>query len=198
MKNKINFIGIAGGSGAGKTTIAFNIFDQFREEVSVVHLDDYYKKREDMPICSEGINYDHPNAIDFNKCFLDLKTLQSGENIIIQTKNERDNPEYETSLKRKEISIIPKKYILVEGYLALFDKEIRSLFNTSFYIESNHDTRIKRRKKFIRDSYTQNILIPMHNKYVNPTKNFADHIIENESESLEDISQKIIDIFHHD
>ena len=178
-------IAIAGGSGAGKSTVAFALADKYPNKVSILHLDDYHwhgENRVKTPF-HEGIqNWDCPESIDWESLLRDLKKLKTGELIILMSKNERLFPRKPTIKNspspRKEISIKPKEIIILEGYMSLWNPEVRKLIDYSFYLDAGHDTRVKRRVHFLNLEYEQKVLIPMHEQYVEPTKKFADQVID--------------------
>ena len=109
--------------------------------------------------------------------------LKAGESISITSKNERLVPRKkkdnaETPTPRLPLTIDPNEVIILEGYLSLYNTEVRKLIDHSFYLEAVHDTRIKRRTNFLNPDYEQKVLKPMHEQYVEPTKKFADQIID--------------------
>jgi uridine kinase len=180
------FIGITGGSGAGKSTLAYGLQDMFPELVEVVHFDDYQKSGKDVPLFEGMQNWDHPNAIDFESLLRDLALLKQGKNVEIMTKSAKYNPEYEEK-GRISVVIKSKKIILVEGYMALTNKRIRNFFDYTIFLHLAHDDRMKRRTKFIDPVYNTRILLPMHAKYVEPTKDFADFVLDVQLHNTQDV-----------
>lgn len=175
----MKIIGIAGGSGAGKSTLAFGLLDVFKDRVVIVHLDDYNKKREETPLLHGYPNWDDPESIRFDDLLADLESLTKGVPIKVGTKNERDNPDYNVTRERIMIEITPKPIIILEGYLALYDERIREKLTRSYFLDLPHGERVRRRTKQNNDDfYTENILMPMHKMHVEPTKKFADKIID--------------------
>jgi len=166
------FIGIAGGSGAGKTTASLMISDKYPDQITVIHLDDYSKKLNEVPMFCGIRNCDHPDAFDFKRLLDSLKTLQRGNPLSISTQDKR--------IKKQRIPfsrIYPKKIIILDGFLILWHPQIRKLLKYAIYLDADLDTRIKRRTKFKNKLYIEKILVPMHQQYVNPTKQYADYII---------------------
>lgn len=192
MKSPI-LIGIAGGSGAGKSTLAFGLKDSLPDKVTIIHFDDYQKKRADAPVFDGMTNWDHPGAIDFEKLILDLKKILNGESVSIQTRNERDNPEFPKTRERKEVVLQSLPIIILEGYLCLYDKRVRDLLDYSVYLDIPHETRIARRTKSVDENYVSSILIPMHQQFVEPTKNFADLVIDVSNLSAENVLRKVLE-----
>lgn len=179
-------IGIAGGTGSGKTTVVQQIMNKLPDtEVGVISQDSYYKKTDHLSYDERAlINFDHPRAIDFDLLVSDLKALKEGKTI--------QQPVYSfVTHNRTEdsISTHPRKVIIVEGILILANPELRDLFNIKIYVHADADERLIRRLK--RDiaergrdmeevlNRYQQTLKPMHEQFIEPTKAFADIIIPN-------------------
>lgn len=184
------FVGLAGGSGAGKSTVAFALVDKHPENITIVHLDDYHKKRESLPLMNGVPNWDHPDAINFEQLVSDLQTLKGGNPIIVRTKNERFNPRAK-EIGRLPMEIVPKPIIILEGYLALYNPEVRKLLDCKIFLDAPHDIRVKRRTKLLTPSYNEEILAPMHEQYVEPTKQYADYVIDVAPLSKEQLIAKV-------
>ena len=175
-------IGIAGGTGSGKSTFTNRLKDLFQDQVSVIYHDNYYKAHDDIPF-EEGkkLNYDHPYALESGLLVEHLKQLKTGHAIQCPTYN------YSLHTRAKEtITIEPKRVILLEGILVLCDKRLRELLDIKIFVDADADERILRR--IVRDTAErgrdiENIIDqylstvkPMHNLYVEPTKIYADVI----------------------
>ena len=174
-------LGIAGGSGTGKSTFAFALMDKYPEQVSIFHFDDYQKVGEKIPLLYGFVNWDHPEAVDFEKLVHDLNTLKNGEAITVGTWcDERVNPNFAHTKKRVPMQIQPKALILLEGYLTLYKLEVRELLDLMLYFDAPEEIRNQRRTK-LRDEhyeeYNTKVLRPMHNQYLEPTKQYAHHVI---------------------
>ena len=189
--NDTTIIGIAGGTGSGKTTIAKELSSDFKSiNVSVIKQDSYYYDLKDLNFEERcKINFDHPNAIDFPKLKNDLISLKNGEKIEVPIYN------YNTHTRDKDVKIIDKHQIIIlEGILSLVNKEIRNLMDIKIYVETPDDIRIIRRIKrdiFKRgrdfDSITNQYyssVRPMHKKFVEPSKKYADIIIPEGGKNL--------------
>jgi uridine kinase len=180
-------IGIAGGTGSGKTTVVNQIIKQLpTDEVCVISQDSYYNTTDNLPYEERSkINFDHPRAIDFDLIIRHLKALKAGNNI--------NQPLYSfvTHNRTKDtIKTHPRKVIIVEGILIFNNKELRDLFDIKIFVHAETDERLIRRLK--RDitergrdidevlSRYQTTLKPMHQQFIEPTKNFADLIIPND------------------
>lgn len=177
-------IGIAGGTGCGKTTVVNQIVEELPEgEVSVISQDSYYKDLSHLTHEERvKINFDHPKAIDFELLGKHLKMLRNGETI--------DQPVYsfkEHNRTGDTIPTPPSKVMIVEGILILTQPEIRDMFDIKIYVHADSDERLIRRlKRDINErgrdidevlQRYQNTLKPMHQQFIEPTKEHADIII---------------------
>jgi len=126
-----------------------------------------------------------------DKLVNDLVKLSEGESVIINTKNEKLNPEYKKTEKRIPAEFFPKPIMLVEGFLVLFDERIRKMLSTSFWFEVDHRTRSARRVHFKTKGYEEKVLIPMHKKYVELTRKYAKHIIDVSGLAREQVLKKV-------
>lgn len=184
-------IGIAGGSGAGKSTLCMALIDRYPDTIGCIQLDDYFKAPSDVPRLNGHLNYDHPDALLFDKLVEDLTELTEGKPFVIQTKNARLNPEFKHTRKRIPVEFHPKPIILVEGYLVLFDERVRSFFSRSVWLEANHETRWERRVHFKNQSYEQQVQLPMHAQFAEPTKQYASLLIDVSSLSKEEVVKRV-------
>lgn len=182
MDNKILVIGIAGGTGSGKTTLMNNLIETFRDHVTLLSHDNYYKRHDDLTYEERcGLNYDEPAALETDLMAMHLEQLRQGQSI--------DCPVYDfTTHNRsdKTIRIVPKNVIIVEGILIFEDKQLRDLMDIRVFVDTDADVRLCRR--ILRDvtergrtlesvlSQYQDTVKPMHEMYVEPSKKFA-HII---------------------
>lgn len=179
-------IGIAGGTGSGKTTVVNQIIQELPEgEVCVISQDSYYNDTSHLSLDDRAkINFDHPKAIDFDLLVSHLKELKKGKSV--------EQPIYsfvEHNRTNKTITTYPKKVIIIEGILILTHTDIRKLFDIKLYVHTDSDERLIRRLRRdmaergrnldeVLDRY-QNTLKPMHQQFIEPTKEFADIIIPN-------------------
>ncbi len=187
-------IGIAGGSGCGKSTLSYRLKDRYPELIEVVHFDDYQKEEVDVPFFKGMRNWDHPDAIDFKKLRTDITNLINDKHVEVMTKSSILNPAYEKTGRIKHI-LKPKIIIIVEGYLALHDKNIRDLFSLKIFLDIPIKESMRRRDKVTYNDeaeYNDNILIPMHSKYVAPAKQIADLSID----VMKNGKEKVFDIVH--
>ena len=176
-------IGIAGGTGSGKSTFTNRLKHEFADDVAVVYHDNYYRRQDDVPFEQrKKVNYDHPDSLETDLMIEHLKKLKRGEAI--------DCPVYDYSVHNRSdrtIHIEPKKIILTEGILLLADPRLRELLDIRIYVEADADERILRRivrdvKERGRDldniveQYLTTVK-PMHYLYVEPTRTTADIVI---------------------
>jgi len=179
-------IGIAGGTGSGKTTVVNQIIEQLpTDEVCVISQDSYYNQTVNLSYEERTkINFDHPRAIDFDLIVKHLKELKKGETI--------EQPVYSFVTHNRTTDTVkthPRKVVIVEGILILNNKALRDLFDIKIFVHADTDERLVRRVR--RDisergrdidevlNRYQDTLKPMHLQFIEPTKNFADIIIPN-------------------
>jgi uridine kinase len=176
-------IGIAGGTGSGKSTFTNRVKEAFPEQTSVIYHDNYYKAQDDIPF-EERVkqNYDHPDAFETDLLVEHLKLLQQGQSI--------QSPVYDYTIhtrSKETVTVDPSPVILLEGILVLSDERLRQQMDIKIYVEADADERILRR--VIRDvnergrdlegivnQYLTTVK-PMHYIYVEPTRALADIVI---------------------
>ena len=176
-------IGIAGGTGSGKTTITKRIVERFGDKVTVLYHDDYYKEQHSISYEERcKVNYDHPDAFD-NELFLrDLDELRAGRQIM--------SPVYDFTIhdrSDKTKPVRPAQVILVEGILIFADTAMTDRMDIKIFVDTDADVRIlrrlardvKKRGRSIDSVINQylNTVKPMHEKYVEPSKKMADIIV---------------------
>lgn len=134
-------IGIAGGTGSGKTTITRRILDEFGGDVSVLYHDNYYKRHDDIPFAErKKLNYDHPNAFDTPLLVQHLDALRAGQAI--------ECPTYDYTVHNRAaetITVRPAKVIVVEGILIFAEPELRDRLDIKLFVDTDADVRILRR-----------------------------------------------------
>ncbi|MDO6598138.1 uridine kinase [Oceanihabitans sp. 2_MG-2023] len=179
-------IGIAGGTGCGKTTVVDQILNELPEgEVGVISQDSYYKDTSHLSYDERiKINFDHPRSIDFDLIAEHLKELKNGNPI--------DQPVYSFVKHNRTgdtIHTMPRKVMIVEGILILTNRELRDMFDIKIFVHADSDERLIRRLK--RDiaergrdldevlTRYQTTLKPMHQQFIEPMKEYADIIIPN-------------------
>lgn len=181
--NSVYVIGIAGGSGSGKSTFAARLMQAFPDSVSLVSCDNYYKAHDDIPLEERRLlNYDAPEALEFDLMVSHLQALKRGEAV--------DCPVYDFTLHNrsdKVVRIDPRPVIIVDGILILSDPALRETFDLKIYVETDADERILRRARRdmevrgrkIDDIMAQylNTVKPMHETHVEPSKKHADLIL---------------------
>lgn len=179
-------LGIAGGTGCGKTTVVNQIVEQLpKDEVGVISQDSYYNDLSHMSREERAkINFDHPNSIDFDLLINHIKLLKQGKTI--------DMPIYsfvEETRMKETIPTPPQKVMIVEGILVLSNPKLRDMFDIKIFVHADSDERLIRRLQ--RDTKErghdldkvltryQAAVKPMHLQFIEPSKEFADIIIPN-------------------
>ena len=176
-------IGIAGGSGSGKSTFTNRLKKEFGDQVTVIYHDNYYKSNDGIPFeVRQKVNYDHPDAFETDLLIAHLKALRRGECVQCPGYN---YAEHNRSQETTELR--PSRIIIIEGILVLENPELRSLFDIKIYVEADADERIirriirdvKERGRHVEDISEQYLTTvkPMHYLYVEPTKALADIVI---------------------
>lgn len=177
-------IGIAGGTGSGKTTVVRKIVESLPAgEVVVLPQDSYYKDSSHVPVEErQFINFDHPDAFDWDLLSEQLAMLKEGKTI------EQPTYSYITCTRQKEtIHIEPREVVIVEGILALCDDKLREQMDLKIFVDADSDERLirvisrdiaerGRTAEAVMERYTR-VLKPMHQQFIEPTKRYADLII---------------------
>ena len=179
----VMILGIAGGTGSGKTTLTRRLKERFGDEVSVVYHDNYYKRRDDLTYEERcAINYDHPNAFDTDMLLEHLAQLKAGHAV--------ECPVYDYTVHNrsdKTVLVQPAPVIIVEGILLFAFPELCDLMDIKVFVDTDADVRILRR--IVRDvnkrgrtlesviSQYLTTVKPMHEQFVEPSKRKADIIV---------------------
>ena len=181
--DKVMVIGIAGGTGSGKTTITKKLIQHFGEDVSVIHHDNSYKEHHDMSYEERSkLNYDHPDSFDTDMLVEAVKELKRGHSVVC--------PVYDYTIhdrSDKTVTVNPAKVVIVEGILIFSCKELCRQMDIKIYVDTDADVRILRRiMRDVRDrgrsldsvvnQYLSTVK-PMHEQFVEPSKRNADIII---------------------
>ena len=183
-------IGIAGGTGAGKTTVARLVGRSVGDSVTRIPLDNYYEDLSHLPMAErEGVNYDHPSAFEWELVREQLSSLLDGSPIEMPTYD------FEVHNRTDETTRVePTHVVIVEGIFALYDDTIRDLCDLRLYVETDADVRILRRLERdvidrgrdlegVIDQYLSTVK-PMHEQFVEPTKKHADLIVPEGANSV--------------
>ena len=176
-------IGIAGGTGSGKTTLTRKLMETFGDDVSVVYHDNYYKRHVGMTYEERAaLNYDHPDSFDTDLMVADLKKLAAGEVIHC--------PVYDYAIHNRSdrtVEVRPTRVVIVEGILIFENKALRDLMDIKIFVDTDADVRILRR--ILRDvkerdrsldsviSQYLTTVKPMHEQFVQPSRQYADIVV---------------------
>lgn len=176
-------IGIAGGTGSGKSTFTNRIKARFGDEVSIIYHDSYYKRQDGVPFEErKHVNYDHPDAFETDLLIEHLKQLKSGKEIQCPVYDYADHNRTDET-----VLIKPNRIIIIEGILCMQNEELRSMMDIKVFVEADADERILRRVlrdveergrdiRGIIEQYLTTVK-PMHYVYVEPTRAMADIVI---------------------
>lgn len=182
MEN-IFVVGVAGGSASGKTTIVQQIRDHFGDAIEVIGHDSYYLAHDGMTYEERSrLNYDHPDSFETARLIRDVKDLKAGKTV--------ERPVYDYAIHNRSaetVTVRPRPIILLEGILVLENQELRDLMDLKVFVDTDADERIMRRisrdtlerARSIESIITQyrDTVKPMHDRFVEPTKYYADVII---------------------
>lgn len=181
--DRVIVIGIAGGTGSGKSTMIRKIKEEFCDEITILSHDFYYKEHSDIPFEErKKLNYDHPDSFDTDLMISHIKDLMQWKNI--------KRPVYDFTIHNRideTVIVKPAKVVIVEGILIFENKELRDLFDIKVFIDTDADVRIIRR--ILRDvrergrtldsvvgQYLTTVKL-MHEQFVEPSKKHADIIV---------------------
>ena len=176
------FIGIAGGTGSGKTTLTRHLKEHFGDAVTVIGHDSYYKRQDGKTYEERSkVNYDHPDAFETSLLVEHLKALKAGRSIQCPVYSYVDHNRTDET-----VEVFPTKVIIVEGILIFENEELRNLMDIRIFVDSDADIRLCRRIKrdvnkrgrsleSVLNQYQETVK-PMHERYVEPSKKFA-HLV---------------------
>ena len=188
-------IGIAGGTGSGKTTVVKKIVETLpANTVAVIPQDSYYNAQWDVPEeLRKKTNFDHPDAFEWPLLAHQIEELRKGNAI------EQPTYSYITCTRQQEtVHVEPHDVIIVEGIMALYDKKLRDLMDLKIFVDAEPDERLLRvierdiaerghPLEMLIDKY-RNVLKPMHDEFIEPTKQYVDIIIPNGGENARAVS----------
>ena len=197
-------IGIAGGTGSGKTSVTRKIIESLPQgEVVLIPQDSYYIEASELSMAERRkINYDHPSAFDWDLLISQVKALKAGQAI--------EQPTYsylECNRLKETIHVEPQKVVLIEGILALYNKELREMMDLKIFVDADPDERLirvierdiverGRTVQMVVDRYRA-VLKPMHLEFIEPTKRYADLIIPQGGENEKAIAIMRTYILHY-
>ena len=202
MEN-ILVIGIAGGTASGKTTLMKNLIERFSGDVTVISHDNYYKRHDDMPFEERcKLNYDEPAAFDTSLMVYHLDQLRHGYSV--------ECPVYDFTVHNRSdetIRLVPCRVIIVEGILIFENEDLRNLMDIKIFVDTDADIRLCRRIKrdvnkrgrsleSVLEQY-KNTVKPMHDRYVEPSKKYADLVVPEGGKNQVALSMIIGHIRHY-
>ena len=186
---KILVIGIAGGSGSGKTTLLKNLIETFGPDITVLSHDNYYKRHDEMTYEERcQLNYDEPAALETDLMVRQLEQLRSGQEI--------QCPVYDFTVHNRSdetVCIKPGRVIIVEGILIFADEALRNLMDIKIFVDADADIICRRIKRDVnkRGRSLESVILqyqqtvkPMHEKYVEPSKKYADIVVPEGGKNL--------------
>lgn len=196
-------IGVAGGTGSGKTTLTRRLKERFGDDMTVISYDNYYKAHDEMTREERSrLNYDHPDAFDSDLLAEHLRALRAGETVAC--------PVYDFSIynrSKETLLIAPTGVIVVEGILIFADSKLRDLMDVKIFVDTDADVRILRRilrDVRHRDRSLESVIAqylttvkPMHEQFVEPSKRFADVIVPEGGKNLVALDLIIRRVEHH-
>lgn len=183
MRKDVLVIGIAGGTGSGKTTLMKRLVERFADVVSVISHDNYYRRLDHLTMEERcRVNYDEPQSLETDLMVRHLQMLRNGEAV--------DCPMYDFSVHNRSeqtIHIEPRRVIIVEGILIFENKQLRDLMDIRIFVDTDADVRLCRRIRrdvnkrgrtldSVLQQYQETVK-PMHEKYVEPTKKYANIVV---------------------
>lgn len=183
-------VGVAGGSGSGKTTVAKNLFDALSEQSAVIEFDSYYRDMASaLPSERAATNYDHPNALETELLVEHIESLGRGGSVAV--------PRYDFVAHRRTNDtrlVTTPRILIIEGILALAIEPIRNLFDIKIFVDTDPDIRVLRRVRrdieqrgrtfsSVRKQYYEHVR-PMHKQFVEPSKQYADILVPEGGENV--------------
>jgi len=177
-------IGIAGGTGSGKTTVVKKIIERLpKDEVAIIPQDSYYRDNSHLPLEErQEMNFDHPRSLEFSLLVEHIKQLKAGNSI------QQPIYSYLTCTRSKETILVePKKVVIVEGILILANAQLRNIMDIKVFVDADNDDRLMRviMRDIVERGRSVNKVLeryektvkPMHLQFIEPTKRYADIII---------------------
>ncbi len=190
-------MGLCGGSGSGKSTIIDMLKEQFPGQISVIDMDHYYISRDELPFDERKlVNYDVPESLDWERIMKDIRKLKAGEGI------EQPQFTFQTYERTKAtLKTEPLALIIVDGIFSLYWEELRNLYDIRVFLDVPSDVRLLRRmtrnvkrygrtEEFEKEQFYETVK-PMHDRYVEPCKKYADIILPFEEKSADGLGQLI-------
>jgi uridine kinase len=177
-------VGIAGPSGAGKSVLC-KALQSTLPNVSRLKLDDFFKNIEEVPRYMNWVHWDIPSSLNWDQLIQAAKDLKNGKHAMVPNYSRKENKAV------GEKCVFPSQIMLLDGFMTLYDARLRDLIDVSLFFDLPEDQQIKRRiqrQPDVEEGYLHHIMIPCARKYIMPSKNYADHIIDAEK-SPEKVAQ---------
>lgn len=176
-------IGLCGGSGSGKSTLIDLLKEEFLEQISVIDMDNYYISRDELPLEERRqVNYDVPESLDWSSMMKDIQRLMDGKMI--------EQPQFSFMTYeriRGDVKTLPAPILIVDGIFSLHNEALRNLYDLKVFVDVEPDVRLARRMLRNMERYGRTAefeieqyfgkVRPMHEKYVEPCKKYADLIL---------------------
>lgn len=175
-------VGIGGGSGSGKSTVSHELAKSLPGEVTILHFDDY-GERELAPTRDGMTIWDDPEAFDFQKLSKDLHALRRGLPVTVLSRDPDLNPN-EDKEDRVWVELPARPIVVLEGFLSLHDDSVRKLMDVKVFLDAEIEVLLARRTEPTSGQYRDTVLIPLHKAYVEPTKAYADVVIDTATTSI--------------
>ena len=183
-------IGVAGPSGAGKSVFCKLVQSTFAG-VSRLKLDDFFKDMADVPKLDEWVNWDQPSSIKWPELIKATRDLKTGSHAVV--------PNYSRELDCcvGEKCVFPSEIILIDGFMCLYNEELRDLLDLKLFFNLSEHSQIRRRKErqpWVEDGYLENVMLPAARTYILPSKQHADYVLNAElpRQSVADMGMHIV------
>ena len=160
----------------------------FGDRACVYNFDNHQKSKHNLPITERMRNWDHPESINWQDFLTNLRKLKRGETVVIRQREQQT-----LRGRARAVTFSPAEIVIVEGYLLFHNPVVRELLDFKIFVDASDEVRMERRTKFKRPRYTEKILLPAHHEFIEPTKRYADLILNTGQLSLQECRDQILD-----